>query len=119
MLTGACGLPVSTSCIDVVFLTDGRSNDPTHNVCNEIRCLHTRKGVNTFAIGIGNYLMEELQCIVDPDLGLDDYHVFNFLSFDEFEKEFQTLFQLLLHSTADGPDSYKCISPITDPDTVE
>ena len=74
-----CGLPIAANCIDVVFLTDGRSNDPSLDVCTEIRCLHNRRGVNTFAME----LMQELECIVDPDLGLDDYHVFDFLSFDD------------------------------------
>ena len=126
MLTSACRLPVAANCIDVVFLTDGRSNDPSLNVCTEIRCLHNRRGVNTFAIGIANFLMQELECIVDPDLGLDDYHVFDFLSFDEFEEEFQTLLNLLLSSPDvddgadddDDPDSYKCVSPTTNPDSV-
>ena len=95
-----------------MFLTDGRSNDPSLDICTEIRCLHNRRGVNTFAIGIANFLMQELECIVDADLGLDDYHVFDFLSFDEFEEEFQTLLHLLLSSPAvdDGPDSYKCVN---------
>ena len=118
MLTGVCGLPVSTGCIDVVFLTDGQSNDPTLQICKEIRCLHDRRGVNVFAIGIGNFFMRELQCISDDDLGLDDYHVFDFLSFNEFEEEFNTLLHLLLTSATNGPDAYKCVIPTTNPDTV-
>ena len=43
MLTSACGLPVSAGCMDVVFITDGYSNDPSRNICEEIRCLHTRR----------------------------------------------------------------------------
>ena len=112
MLTDACGLPVSAGCIDVVFLTDGRSNDPVLNVCDEIRCLHTRMGVNTFAIGIGDHFMEELQCIANTNLGLDDYHVFDFLSFDEFEEEFQGLLRLLRNPLSNT--QYRCISPATD-----
>ena len=36
-------------------------------VCSDIRCLHNRFGVNTFAIGIDDASTAELDCISDAD----------------------------------------------------
>ena len=52
LLTESCGLDPAANCIDVVFITDGLSNDPNRDVCTESRppnmlCLHNRFGVNT------------------------------------------------------------------------
>ena len=115
MLSATCGLPVSAGCIDVVFITDGHSNDPSRNICEEIPCLHTRRGVNTFAIGIGGARLQELKCMVDPNLGLDDYHVFDFLSFNEFANELEKIISLLLNAPTTG---YHCLNPTTDPHRV-
>ena len=84
MLTPTCGLHVATDCIAVVFITDGRANDPTPDVCNDIRCLHRRRGVNTYAIGIGDL---KLDCMIENNLSLEENNLFNFPTFDEFESE--------------------------------
>ena len=34
-----CGFDESNACIDVIVVTDGRSNDPSLEVCEEIQCL--------------------------------------------------------------------------------
>ena len=116
MLTSTCGLPVAASCIDVVFITDGYFNDPSGNICDEIRCLHNCRGVNTFAIGYGGAYMSELECMVDADLELDDYHVFDFLSLSEFVQEFQTFLELLFNPPDDG--TYYCVNPTINPNQV-
>ena len=112
MLTQTCGLPVASDCIDVVFITDGRSNDPNLNVCDEIACLHNRYGVTTYAIGIANAYDPELQCISNADP--DSFHLFNFLDFDEFEDTFEELVDKLLMGQVDPTtgDPYVCIGTV-------
>ena len=85
----SCGIDptLSPACLDVVFITDGKSNDPTLDVCQEVRCLHNRYGVNTYAIGISSgsglptYDQAELECI---DHYSDAISAFNYESFSEF-----------------------------------
>ena len=111
MLSNTCGLVPTASCIDVVFITDGRSNDPNHDVCSEIRCLHNRFGVNTFAIGIGNAYMPELECIVDHNVGPGQFHLFNFLSFDDFHGKILEIIGKLSTPVGSGGDPYVCVDP--------
>ena len=115
MLTHACGLPGDTSCIDVVFITDGHANDPNYDVCTEIKCLHSpnRRGVNTFAIGIGNRNELKLECMIDTDLALDEYHLFNFPTLDELETQFNATLDLLLNPDPQNP--HTCVATDVDP----
>ena len=62
LLQESCGLPQETECLGVVFITDGQSNDPFLQICEEVRCLHNRS-LNTYAIGVGNFNYDEIQCI--------------------------------------------------------
>ena len=108
MLDLTCGLPPTANCIDVIFLTDGRSNDPNRNVCQDIRCLHNRFGVTTYAIGIANALQSELECISDADPG--EYHLFNFDTFDQFNATFHQLVDVLLSgAVSPSGEPYVCI----------
>lgn len=110
MLSRTCGVDPVANCIDVIFLTDGQSNDPNRDVCSDIRCLHNRFGVNTFAIGIDDPSMAELDCISDANPG--DYHLFNFLDFQEFEDVFNDIVEELssgVRNPAGQP--YTCIDP--------
>ena len=108
MLTQTCGLDPTANCIDVVYITDGRSNDPNRNVCEDIRCLHNRFGVTTYAIGIANALQSELECISDADPG--EYHLFNFDTFDDFFAAFQEIVNVLLSGSVNSNgDPYTCI----------
>ena len=77
-----CGL-FPSSCIDVVFITDGKSNGPL-NVCEEVKCLHDNqfRTINTYAIGIKNFRESEIQCISKYS---NSETVFSFDSFDQFE----------------------------------
>ena len=109
MLTHACDLPGDASCIDVVFITDGHANDPHYNVCTEIKCLHNpnRRGVNTFAIGIGNVHELKLDCMIETDdLAFGEYHLFNFPTFEELETQFDAILQRLFDP--DPEDPYPC-----------
>ena len=78
-----CGLS-QFSCIDVVFITDGRSNGPL-NVCEEVKCLHNNqlRIINTYAMGIKNYNETEIKCISKHS---KFETVFSFESFDEFQE---------------------------------
>lgn len=107
MLSPTCGVDPVANCIDVVFLTDGESNDPSRDVCSDIRCLHNRFGVNTFAIGIDDASLPELECISDADPG--EYHLFNFLEFDDFYDLFRELVQELVTAAANPTSQYTCI----------
>ena len=76
ILDRSCGISSTPSCLDVILITDGRSNDPRLKVCDEIRCLHNKSGINTYAIGIGRYNLRELECI---DNTSDDFGMFDSL----------------------------------------
>ena len=103
LLHQSCGLPYSASCIDVIYITDGKSNDPNLEVCQEIQCLHSRGNVNTFAMGIGNFNSAEIQCIAQSS---NDFNVFEFESFTEFEEVLREVVELLILSNG----QYSCLN---------
>lgn len=80
MLDFTCGF--SSNCLDVIFITDGNSNDPTLEICKEVKCLQRRSGVNTYAIGIGNYNATEIDCLSEYS---DLTHAYEFENLEEFE----------------------------------
>ena len=114
MLSPACGVTPSADCIDVVFITDGRSNDLSSDVCSDVLCLHNGFGVTTYVIGIANAYHIELECITNADPG--QFNLFNFQSFDEFEATLQEVTDVLLMGRA-GPngDPYVCVDPRVGP----
>ena len=77
-----CGLWLD-SCIDVVFITDGKSNGNLP-VCREVQCLHNHPSryINTYAIGINNYNAAEIRCI--SSYSNSEQTVFGFESFNAF-----------------------------------
>ncbi len=85
LLKPSCGL-ANKNCLDVVYITDGKSNDNQHRVCNEIKCLHKHSGINTYAIGIEGFNQAELDCISDSS---NLVSAFQYESLDEFEKSIQ------------------------------
>ena len=110
MLSPTCGLPVDAGCTDVIFLTDGEANDPRpHDICTNISCLHNRAGVDTFAIGVGNYNALRMNCYAENDLKLDEYHLFNFASFAEMQEQFQLVLKKLWNNAENG-GNYYCAS---------
>ena len=83
----------------MVFITDGRSTGRL-KVCNEIKCLHRKRGVNTYSIGIGNRFRQELDCIDD---GRDRLSAFEFDTFDEFEHAIDEIIRRLAQQIATNP----------------
>lgn len=109
VLRGSCGITADAECLDVVFITDGKSNDPKLEICDEIRCLHRRFGVNTYAIGINSgagftpsYNRTELECISNFS---DLTSVFEFDSFESFEASLIDIFDRLLAALPQDPES--------------
>ena len=103
LLSETCGVDTTANCISVVYITDGKSNDPTLKICKEISCLHNRFGVRTFAIGIDNFNEDELKCIVTNS---DPTSIFRYSSFEDFVTGIRNTTYRLIHSR----DQYVCRS---------
>jgi len=126
ILTIPCGLPNRKKyrrCqapIDVVIITDGKSNGKL-DVCKEAKCLHNHPfyDINTFSIGVGNYNIQELNCIKDDDD--DGHHIFFGLDdFDEMEELIKIIIDYLSTpiSSAISPDdltNYRQCYDLNDP----
>ena len=109
LLSSQCGSSRSPDCLDVVFITDGKSNDPNLEVCDEVHCLHNRLAVNTYAIGISSgagfsrtYDVNELNCITEFS---DLFSAFQYESFDDFEQSIEHIQLLLLQVLPNSPQS--------------
>ena len=99
-----CGISVDPNCLDVIFITDGRSNDPSLEICDEITCLHNRYGVNTYAVGIGSYDPAELNCISDQS---DIFSQYEYVDFDDFH---QSILNIAIRLNS-GDSNYTCPRP--------
>ena len=97
ILDSSCGISSTPECLDVIFITDGRSNDPTLQICEEIKCLHNKAGVNTYAIGIGGYDPNELECI---DNSSDKFGMFEYQTFQKFYESIENVYELIYNATA-------------------
>ena len=73
ILTPSCGFEANATnevCLDVIYITDGRLNDPVLDVCDAVNCLYNNMSntdVTVYAFGIGNANEEELNCITKSD----------------------------------------------------
>ena len=104
-----CGISVDPNCLDVIFITDGKSNDRSLEICDEVACLHNRYGVNTYAVGIksgssGSYDPAELNCISDQS---DMLSQFEYMDFDDFDR---SITEIVTRLTSGDP-SYTCTRP--------
>ena len=69
ILAPSCGFEASSTneaCLDVIYITDGKSNDRNLEVCDVVNCLYnkTNTDVKVYAFGIGDNVDEaELNCI--------------------------------------------------------
>ena len=107
-----CGIgQAAAPCVDVVFFTDGIANDPVLNVCDTIACLHGTRNVNTYTLGVGNPDWFMLKCMKDPDIELNDYHLFNFETIEDLEEHLHIIIRRLIYDAA----SYPCVSTSVDP----
>jgi hypothetical protein len=111
IINSSCGIDTMKplNCLDIVFITDGWSNDPSLEVCEEVKCLHNRFGINTYAIGIDSgsghqptYNVDELECI---DHYSDAISAFQFTSFSEFEDSITNITFRLLNALPNSPES--------------
>jgi len=95
------------SCIDVVFITDGHSNNGL-NACSAVQCLHNHPYVhiNTYAIGINTYNDREIRCL--SSYSNSEEVVFGFESFNEFEGYLNNVTARLLLPVNIG--RYNCIN---------
>ena len=101
-----CGLD-PFSCIDVVFITDGHSNNAL-DVCREVQCLHNHPSriINTYAIGINNYNETEIRCL--SSYSNSEQVVFGFESFNEFVSYLNNVTARLLSPV--NHEIYNCIN---------
>ena len=99
ILDRSCGISSTPECLDVIIITDGHSNDPNLRICNEIRCLHNQAGISTYAIGIGGYDPNELECI---DNSSDDFGMFEYETFQEFKESVDNVVDLVRDATVGG-----------------
>ena len=99
-----CGLEFSDdSCVDVVLITDGQSNDPQRDICSEVDCLHShRLKVNTYSLGINNYNVNELNCIQESS---NSFSVFEYESFDDF---YASVLNIRTRLTDPSNEQYTC-----------
>ena len=110
MLHHTCGFENEpNSVIDVIFLTDGRSN-MGENVCSATKCLNrfSKKRVNVVTIGIGSFIdYTELDCI-KGDLGASS-HIFdvtNIAGLEVLQEE------VVRHLNATQRDCRQCCNPL-------
>lgn len=113
LLGNNCGITSNPSCLDVVYITDGKSNDRTYKICKEVECLHSRYGVNTYAIGInsdksfGSSINQaELDCISDSSNVLS---AFQYDSFDDFEDAIEDIINRLIDEIVLNGNLYACV----------
>ena len=119
ILTIPCGLPKRRKyrrCpapIDVVIITDGRSNGNL-DVCKEAKCLHNHPfyDISTFSISIGvNPNENELDCLEDLDSDDAGHIFFDEDSFDDLEKLIAKVIEYLItpkDPTSEIPTYHKC-----------
>lgn len=112
ILHPSCGVPTHADSINVVFVTDGNSNDPSREICKEVECLHDRLGVNTYAIGINNYDHNELKCITKSS---NLMNLFSFGDFDEFIDALEQIRRRVENEVVSGKDFYACYDPQNSP----
>ena len=105
LLSTSCGISSAPSCLDVVYITDGKSNDHRHQVCKEVKCLHRKSGINTYAIGINGFNQAELNCISHSSSILS---AFKYNSFKAFENSIETVIQRLVQALGNG-HHYSCL----------
>ena len=107
LIHSSCGIDTTKeqllNCLDIVFITDGKSNDQSLEVCEEVKCLHDRIGINTYAIGINSgsgiqpsYDVDELECI---DHYSDAISAFQFTNFSDFEDSITNIVTRLTQTT--------------------
>ena len=103
-----CGVDISADCLDIIYVTDGRSTGPLKypQSCEEATCLKNHPTwcgrVNMYAIAIGDGVNRaEIDCLTQNN----KQSVFNVLNFEEFEDLIFSAQELLNNSTS----GYLCV----------
>ena len=103
-----CGVDTSSDCVDVIFVTDGKSNGPLEypQTCEEVNCLKNHPQwcgrVNTYAIAIGSGVnQDEINCLTRNN----DDSIYNVANFAAFEDLVNKATELL----ADSTSKYFCV----------
>ncbi len=88
LLDSSCGVEnTDNTCVDVIFITDGQSNDHDLKICDQVKCLHNHVlKLNTYALGIGDYDTEEIKCIQDST---NEQNLFTYESFKVFSDQIE------------------------------
>ena len=99
-----------TRCLDVVFITDGRSNGPL-DVCREInqsRLLSDRR-IKLHSIGIGNVNENEINCLSGIESGI------LLKNFTVFTDTLNRIVQYLRNTESSGSDHFVCLKSDIEP----
>ena len=95
ILSTSCGFNTTAACLDVIYVTDGYSNDPYRSVCPTVRCLHDRNNtdVKVYAFGIGDNVNEtELACITgSADYNLWGNRLFRVPTYQSFSESIESI----------------------------
>ena len=99
VLTSSCGFEptfINRACLDVIYITDGRSNDPLLQVCDAVECLYNKPDTDltVYAFAIGDTVDEtELNCITrSQSHGNALFKVPDFQSFSDAVDLLETIF---------------------------
>ncbi len=92
LLGPSCGIEyASDTCVDIIYITDGKSNDRNLNVCKEVKCMHNHLlKMNTYSIGINNANQQELDCIQEDNNNMQSFW---FDTFQEFYDAMKDLYE--------------------------
>ena len=102
-----CGITANPNCLDIIFITDGKSNDGhRHKVCDEMKQLNDIHGIHTFGIGINSgpgyartYDEDELDCLSKDNENLIG---FEYDSFDDFKQSIEGITATLTEEVIGG-----------------
>ncbi len=110
-----CGADTSSDCLDVIYVTDGRSNGPLRypRTCNEVTCLKNHPTwcgrVNTYVIAIGSGVNRaEISCMTQNN----EDSVFNVADFGALETLVSTAIMRLQQSTTFTCAQHRQESPL-------
>ncbi len=88
-------------CIDIVFVTDGRSSDRKYiDVCDQVECLHKNpsisKQLNVYVVNIGDSATNETRCMTKySNLRDGTPPIFHFNSIDDLIIELNSIVRLI------------------------
>ena len=102
-----CGITANPDCLDIIFITDGKSNDGhRHKVCDEMKQLNDIHGIHTFGMGVNSgpgyartYDEDELVCLSKDNENLIG---FEYNSFADFKQSIKNITAILTAEVVGG-----------------